>query len=259
MAFCYIDGTRIYYESIGEGSPIVLIHGAGQDTTSWRYNIPFFAKTHRVVALDLPGHGKSEVVLPPINSTSAYAQIVWSVIEELELDRPVLVGHSMGSGICLTVALEHGDGIGGVVGVDGADRVVGVFAEEIHRAYLESPLDLQLEMSMESFRSLCSKQTPAERIEEIAQDLLRIYPPVTAADTQAFNAFDISSRSHKIKTPVLLISGSDDFLVTPEMVRETAKRIKDSRAVILDGVGHFPHTEAPDRFNPAVGEFLASS
>jgi pimeloyl-ACP methyl ester carboxylesterase len=258
MPFCYINGTRIFYESTGEGAPVVLVHGAGQDTASWRYNVPSFAATRRVVALDLPGHGKSEVVSPPIRSTIEYARYVHGVVEHLGLVKPVIMGHSMGSGICLTVALEHGDSVGGVVGVDGADKVMGVFADEIHQAYIESPLELQLEMSMESFRSLCSKQTPSDRIEEIAQDLLRIHPSVTAADTQAFNAFDISNRSHEVNVPVLLISGSDDFLVTPEMVKETAGRIKNSRVVILEGVGHFPHTEAPDRFNPAVGEFLAT-
>lgn len=258
MAFCSIEGKRIFFESIGEGPPIVLIHGAGQDTTSWRYNIPVLAEHHQVVALDLPGHGKSEVLLPPINSTAEYARYVWSIIEELRLEKPVLMGHSMGSGICLTVALGHGIDLGGVVAVDGADKVVGVFADEIHQAYVSSPMDLMLEMSMESFRSLCSKSTPEGRIEEIAQDLLRIHPPVTAADTQAFNSFDISERSNGIGTPVLLISGEDDFLVTPEMVRETAGRIRNSKVVILEGVGHFPHTEAPDRFNPEVGEFLGS-
>jgi pimeloyl-ACP methyl ester carboxylesterase len=119
-------------------------------------------------------------------------------------------------------------------------------------------MELMLEMSMESFRSLCSKKTPDERVEEIAQDLLRIHPPVTAADTQAFSSFDISDRSPEISVPVLLISGSDDFLVTPEMVRQTSERINGSKMVILKGVGHFPHTEAPDRFNNEVGEFLAS-
>jgi len=258
VAFCYINGIRIFYESAGEGPPVVLVHGAGQDTASWRYNIPYFATTHRVVALDLPGHGKSEVLSPPINSTFEYARYVWGVIEDLGLSTPVIMGHSMGSGICLAVALEHGDAVGGVVGVDGADKVVGVFADEIHQAYVESPLELQLEMSMESFRSLCSKQTPNDRIEEIAQDLLRIHPSVTAADTQAFNSFDISDRLHEVSVPVLLISGSDDFLVTPQMVKETSQRIGGSMVVVLEGVGHFPHTEAPDRFNPAVGEFLAT-
>ena len=258
MAFCYIDGARIYYEIEGEGPPVVLVHGAGQDTTSWRYNTPFFASSRMTVALDLPGHGKSEVPEPPISSTAEYARVVWGVIECLKLERPVLMGHSMGSGVCLTVALEHGDKIGGVVAVDGADRVVGVFAEEIHAAYLAAPLDLALEMSMESFRSLCSKATRPERVEEIARDLLRIYPPITAADTQAFSSFDISDCSGEIDAPVLLIAGADDFLVTPVMVEDTAGRIRNSRVAILEGVGHFPHTEAPERFNEAVGEFLAS-
>jgi pimeloyl-ACP methyl ester carboxylesterase len=160
--------------------------------------------------------------------------------------------------VCLTVALEHGENVGGVVAVDGADRVVGVFADEIHAAFLGSSLELLLEMSMESFRSLCSSATPPERVEEIAQDLLRIYPPVTAADTQAFNSFDISASSGGIEAPVLLIAGVDDFLVTPEMVKDTAGRIKDSRVALLEGVGHFPHTEAPERFNEEVGRFLAS-
>ena len=196
--------------------------------------------------------------MSPIGSTEEYADVVWKFILELGLDRPVVMGHSMGSGICLSVALNNGDGLGGVVGVDGADKVVGVFAEEIHRVYIDSSLELMIEMSMESFRSLCSKETPADRIEEIAQDLMRIHPRVTASDTRAFNSFDISDRSHKIDVPVLLISGSDDFLVTPDMVRETSDRISGSRVAILEGVGHFPHTEAPDRFNVEVGKFLDS-
>jgi pimeloyl-ACP methyl ester carboxylesterase len=258
MSFCHIGGRRIFFESEGKGRPVVLIHGAGQDTTSWRYNIPHFAKSCRVIAVDLPGHGKSEVVLPPIRLTADYARYVRDIIEELRLERPVLMGHSMGSGICLTVALEHGEKLGGVVAVDGADKVVGVFAPEIYQSYLESPMELMLEMTMESFRSLCAKSTPPDRVEEIAQDLLRIHPHVTAGDTQAFNSFDISDRSANIKTPVLFIAGSEDFLVTPEMVRGAAVKIKRSKTVILDGVGHFPHTEAPDRFNREVSEFLRS-
>ncbi|NQU07436.1 MAG: alpha/beta hydrolase [Candidatus Abyssubacteria bacterium] len=258
MAFLYVGGRRIFFETAGDGPPLVLIHGAGQDTTSWRYNIPYLAKSHEVVAIDLPGHGKSELALPPINTTEEYARCVWDVIKRLRLERPVMMGHSMGSGICLEIALRHGQSLGGVVGVDGADKVVGVFGEEIHQAYIGASMELMLEMSMESFRSLCSKKTPDERVEEIAQDLLRIHPPVTAADTQAFSSFDISDRSPEISVPILLISGSDDFLVTPEMVRQTSERINGSKMVILEGVGHFPHTEAPDRFNNEVGEFLAS-
>ncbi len=258
MGFCYLDKRRIFYECQGNGPPVVLVHGAGQDTTSWRYNIPHFSRGHQVFALDLPGHGKSEVLLPPVNRTEAYADFVWKFIQELHIERPILMGHSMGAGICMTVALEHGEHLAGIVPVDGADRVIGVFDHDIHQAYLESPMELKLEMTMESFRSLCSKATPAARIEEIAQDLLRIHPDVTAADTQAFNSFDIGSRAGLIAIPVLLISGSDDFLVTPEMVRETAKKMGKAQAVILEGVGHFPHTEAPERFGAVVSRFLAS-
>ncbi|GAB4354580.1 MAG: alpha/beta hydrolase [Candidatus Abyssubacteria bacterium] len=257
MSFCVINGVRIFYECEGEGPPLVLVHGAGQDTVSWRYNVPHFARSHRVIALDLPGHGKSGMVLPHISATDDFVRFVWGVIDALNLERPVLAGHSMGSGICLAVALEHGPRLGGVVAVDGADKVVGVFGEEIHEAYINSPLDLMMEMSMESFRALCSTSTPQERIEEIAQDLLRIHPRVTASDTRAFNSFNISERSGDICVPVLFISGAEDFLVTPTMVRETASRFPNSQVVILDGVGHFPHTEAPERFNREVSEWLA--
>ena len=111
---------------------------------------------------------------------------------------------------------------------------------------------------MESFRSLCSKDTPAERVKGIAQDLLRIHPWITASDTRVFDSFDISDCSREIDAPVLPMSGSDDFLVTPDMVRETAGRISGSKVLILEGVGHFPHTEAPERFNVEGGKFLAS-
>lgn len=259
VAFCHVRGRRTYFESEGgAGFPVVLIHGAGQDTSSWRYNVPALAREHRVIAIDLPGHGKSEVLLPPISSTSDFADHVWNVIRKLRLERPVLMGHSMGAGICLAIALCHGADVRGVIAVDGADKVTGVFGEEIHRAYTHAPMELMLEMSMEGFRSLCSRSTPDARVEEIVRDLLRIHPHVTAADTLAFNSFDIRDRLAEIVTPVLLISGGDDFLVTPEMVRATAARITGSQVVILEGVGHFPHTEAPDRFNAEVVGFLAT-
>ncbi len=70
--------------------------------------------------------------------------------------------------------------------------------------------------------------------------------------------YDPQFRSSGIEAPVLLIAGADDFLVTPVMIEDTAGRIRNSRVAILEGVGHFPHTEAPERFNEAVGEFLAS-
>src|SRR5262245_34889825 len=105
---------RIYFEEAGQGHPVVCLHTAGADTRQWRYvlNDPDFTNNHRMIAFDLPWHGKS---LPPggfetseyLLTTDHYMDIVLAVCAALRLDKPVLAGCSMGGRIALQLAAMH--------------------------------------------------------------------------------------------------------------------------------------------------------
>ena len=97
------DGLWLYYESTGEGSPILLLPGFGESTTMWRKNVPALSAGHRVISLDLRGHGRSMKV-PGNNRQIRMAQDVRELIDHLNLDNVLLVGHSLGGAVAATYA-----------------------------------------------------------------------------------------------------------------------------------------------------------
>lgn len=126
MAYCNVEGIRTYYEAEGEGIPLMLIHGAGQDTLSWHDNISYLSKRYKVFAIDLPGHGKSALIKKrPTKTNKEYADFVWDFIKALKIEQSILIGHSMGAGIAVWVSIDHPDAIKAVVAVDGGAAFSG--------------------------------------------------------------------------------------------------------------------------------------
>lgn len=118
--FTTVDKARIYYEVSGSGSPaVVLVHGWTCDTTFWRFQQPDLAKRFRVMALDLPGHGKSDK--PQIEySADIFARAVLGVMKAAKVDRAVLAGHSMGVTVVRRAYDLEPSRVAGLVSVDGS-------------------------------------------------------------------------------------------------------------------------------------------
>jgi len=125
---------RIYFEEAGEGIPLVCLHTAGCDTRQYRHLMldPAVTKYYRVLAFDMPWHGKST---PPLGwqeeeyrlTTEAYAEAVMSFCRGLELDRPVVMGCSMGGRIVIPLAAEYAKELRAVIGLETADQVQSWF------------------------------------------------------------------------------------------------------------------------------------
>lgn len=125
-----IAGTprRIYFESAGQGRPVLCLHTAGADTRQWRHlmNDADITAQNRLIAFDMPWHGKS---LPPegfereeyLLTTEAYMETVLAVVEALGLERPVLAGCSMGGRIALQLAALHADRFAGFIAIEASD------------------------------------------------------------------------------------------------------------------------------------------
>src|SRR5688572_33086806 len=115
-----VDGAKIHWTSKGSGSPaIIFVHGWTCDDTSWNAQVPVISQRHRVITLDLPGHGQSGLPTSGKFSMELFAKAVEAVRSEAKVDRAVLVGHSMGTPVIRQYALMYPARVAGLVIVDG--------------------------------------------------------------------------------------------------------------------------------------------
>jgi pimeloyl-ACP methyl ester carboxylesterase len=239
-----------------------MTHGASQDTLSWRENIEYFARRYKVYAIDLPGHGKSDLIgNKPCRSTDEHAAAISRFMMALKIRKPILVGHSMGAAISITASLNYAAEVAGVVAVDGGAAFLGA-AGVNYRGNILIDAEINPADWMEtSILSVLGKTTPMSRRKQMAFDCSRCSPYVQYSDLITYTSFSFAARMHEAKVPVYYIVGEDDWSTTPKICRETAAKLEahgvKSGVWELKGVGHIPHWEQPDVFNKTLEEVLA--
>jgi pimeloyl-ACP methyl ester carboxylesterase len=262
MPYAYLDGLRLYYEEEGAGRPLLMIHGASQDTLSWHDNIKHYAKRYHVLAIDLPGHGKSELVnRRPTTVTEEFADYVWRFIEAKQLRNPILIGHSLGAGISIVTAIAHPDGIAGVVAVCGGAAFRGATGVSYQPEVLRNTQINATDWLETIFHSVLGRTTSIARRREMAFDATRCSPYVAYADLLTYSSLNLYESLHKLRTPVFYIVGEDDWSTTPDMARKTSEMLAAMGVRTefneLKGIGHIPHWEQPDAFNAMLDGVLA--
>ena len=132
--FADVNGIRLYYESQGDGRPVVLVHGLGLSSDMWRYQVPALARRYRVIALDTRGHGDSSKPPGPYDM-AMYIEDLRQLLDFLGFEKPVLIGLSMGGGIVQSFALAHLERVLalGLIST-GSDHTDAVRAEFFHNA-----------------------------------------------------------------------------------------------------------------------------
>lgn len=266
MSYLTIDGVRTYYEDQAAErqlalAPLLMIHGASADTLAWHDNIAHFARTRRVIAIDLPGHGKSALLKArPTETTEEFAGHLAAFLQALQPGPVMLVGHSMGAAIAITTAIEHPSLVSGVVAVCGGAAFRGAagvgFQGDLLRNVSVNPTDW-LETT---FHSVLGRTTSAQRRNEMAFDATRASPYVAFADLITYTSFDFNATMTRLTRPVHWIVGEDDWSTSPAMARDTSARLAalgvSSSVTELAGVGHIPHWEQPAVFNRALDGVL---
>ena len=247
--------NRIYFETAGQGIPLVCLHTAGADATQYRHllNDAEITQNYQVIAFDLPWHGKS---LPPVGyhlevyylTTELYVDTVMAVCQALGLEQPVIMGCSMGGRIVLQLALSRGTELGAVIGLEGADHQEPWYDTEwLHRPDVHGG-----EISAALVSGLVAPQSPDEYRWETLWGYLQGGPGVFKGDLHFYRVdSDYRDRVGDIDTkqcPVYLLTGEYDFSCTPEDTLRTAARIDGAQATIMEGLGHFPMCEDPARF-----------
>lgn len=237
--------------------PLVCIHGAGSSSVTFMDLIRRFQGGRRIVAPDLPGHGQSDRWHETV-SLDGYRDATGTVCARLGLQRVLLLGHSMGAAVALRCALAWPERVAGLILVAGGGVLsVDPGVMELLRACLPPGDDTWVDRMPEAMARLSfSPETPAE-VRARWQAVLWAAPrSVVLADFAACDGFDVRDALGTLRLPVLLVGGSDDLLVPPHLLQETAARIPGAQLVLLPRAAHLPHLEAPEAFSAALDEFL---
>jgi pimeloyl-ACP methyl ester carboxylesterase len=248
-----LDGARLHYVNYGKGSEsLILIHGWTMNEDNWRDQVTDLAKRNRVIAVDLPGHGKSDK--PQVTySMDFFARAVEAVMRDAKVKRAVLVGHSMGTPIARQFYRNYPDKTLGIVIADGPLRPFGEKAMmEAMTASFRGPNYKDAMGQM--FAGMFGPNLSAEAQGRIQASRLSTpqYVLVSAWEGMADPAI---WGEDKINVPVLAIMAKNPFF-GPDLEQRYRGIAPNLDFRLWDGVGHFVMMERPKEFNEAVLGFL---
>jgi len=253
-----LDGAkhRVYVEEAGRGMPLLCLHTAGADSRQYRHvlNDADVTDRFRVVAFDLPYHGRST---PPDGwwlekyrlTTASYLEMVRAVWLALGLERPVVLGCSMGGAIVLKIAAEFQDELSGVVGLESSAYAPGRYNEFLHHPAIHGG-----ELCASYTYGLNSPLSPEASRRENWWYYSQSGPGVYQGDVYFYSLdWDAREDLNRIDTnrcKVALLTGEYDYSCTPQMSEAVAAAIPGSRLTIMKGMGHFPMIENYPAFRP---------
>ena len=252
---------RLYFEEAGQGIPLVCLHTAGSDGRQYRalLNDPDITNRFRVIAFDLPWHGKSS---PPAGfereayqlTTDLYVDTVMAVCRVLQLDRPVVIGCSIGGRAVLHLALRHGDYFRAAIGLQSATHAdPGADTRLRDLRLLHRPDVHGQEAAAGSVACLIAPTSPSADAWETLWHYMQGGPGVFLGDLHYyFTDGDLrNGLLDKLDTercPLHLLTGEYDLSATPELTAELARLVKATSFQVMEGMGHFPMSENPAQF-----------
>ena len=246
---------RLYVEEAGQGVPLLCLHTAGADARQYRglMNDARITNDFRVIAFDMPWHGKSS---PPAGwqdeeyhlSSQSYVQLILDVAAVLELDKPVAMGCSIGGRIVLHLAHQHPERFRALIGLESA----AFTAPYYDLSWLNRP-DVHGGMVCAGVVSgLVAPTAPSEERWETLWHYMQSGPGVFKGDLHFYMIDgDIRARVKQIdikRCPLFFLTGEHDYSCTAEGTLAVAEKT-GAEATIMKGLGHFPMSEDPKRFN----------
>lgn len=253
MPHCDTPFGTLYYADHGKAHtsyvPVVLIHGAASNRLTWSAQLRRLPD-RRVIALDLPGHGKSSQRGDQPVSVAGYAQAVIALLDELGIHQFIAVGHSMGGAIAQRLALTYPDRVAGLVLIGTGSRLA------VNPKILET-LDDDPQTVVGWIHKWSWAPTTPDDLRAAAYEALQATPPaLIRADYAACDAFDVSDRLGDISAPTLVISGSLDKMTPPTLGQDLAAGIPHTQFVLIEGGGHSMHLEQAEAVAKTVRQWL---
>jgi pimeloyl-ACP methyl ester carboxylesterase len=265
------EGVKIRFREMGRGRPVVFIHGFGASLDTWRYITDALKSDHRLVHLDLKGHGLSDRPRDEKYSLKDHADIVLGLVRHLGLKEVTLVGHSFGSIVAVAAALQASESpdpnIAGLVVIDGALEPEHVpFFLKLLRVPLLGWLSVKLTTA--PFRTRLMLLRAFHDHTKVTDELVELYAGyqripgtehamvATAGHMVPDNLPLLRERLAGLRIPVLNIWGEQDVVVKRPGAESVCKILPRCRLVTIADSGHVPQEEIPANVVPLLREFL---
>ncbi len=269
-----VEGLPTRYLTAGEGPPLLLLHGVGDNAFDWQWVMPALAHTYQVYALDLPGSGGSAKPLPDY-SPAFFARFATAFLDALGVERAAVVGNSLGGLVGLRLALSGPERVAalGLVSSGGLGREVTYalrslalpgFGKLVAVAWgKRRPGALQRALGRSALLFARPWRVPREWIKE--QYRLARLPGFLEAQLATVRA-QVGLRGQRevlvdrlshLKVPTLVVWGARDRVLPYSQGQEAAARLPEGTLELVPDCGHAPHVEQPERFVSGLGEFLS--
>jgi pimeloyl-ACP methyl ester carboxylesterase len=245
----------MHYEIAGNGTPIILLHGIGSNSRSWRRQMRVFGEMAKAVAWDAPGFGKSEDPDHVRPSMRFYADALRDLLDTLGLHSAVLLGHSLGGVIAQEFYRSYPERVAALILAD-TSQGGGAESPEIRDRKLANRLHLirsmtPAQMARQRAPSLLSKHAPDVLVEETVSIMSEVRAPGYEFAARALADADLRGALDRIHVPLLIVWGAED-----EITPQWNDWPEAARVEIIPAAGHLCYAEQPDRFNEVVLEFL---
>jgi len=268
-----VDGLPIRYLVAGEGPPLVLLHGAGDNSLDWRWVMPTLAVTHRVYAPDLPGSPDSARPAAAY-SPAFFERFVAAFVDALGIGRATFVGNSLGGLVALRLALSQPARVTALVLVDSAG-----LGSAINPMFTSVNIPLLGEAAMPFWRTSVSayqrawgrtallfahppRSVPPEWLAEqcrlaLSSGYLEAHMTVLRALVRPLGQREVLvNRLPFLEVPTLVVWGARDRVFPQSQAREAVTHLREGSFALIPDCGHMPHVECPDRFLGALDGFL---
>jgi pimeloyl-ACP methyl ester carboxylesterase len=262
-----VQGQPIHVVELGSGPPLVFIHGLSGSWQNWLEQLPVFARSHRVIAFDLPGFGATPLPSEKI-SIAGYARLVVGLFDALGVEHAVLVGNSMGGFVAAEMAIRFPSRVERLVLVSAAGLSIEGRRNESVLAVLRQ-LDRRLTRSMGPRMEALARHPRGRRLlfKLVAHQPKRLSGPLMAEQIRtptgfadavdALTDYPIRDRLGEIACPVLIVWGARDLLVPVADADLFERLIPDARKVVWPDTGHVAMLERPAAFNALLEAFLS--
>ena len=270
-----VNGLRLHWREAGSGRPLVLLHpGPGLDGSIFFPFLEPLAERHRLIALDLPGNGRSDTGQPNDWTLASCADTVEAFARVLGLRDCTLLGHSFGSFVALTHLARHPGAAARVVASCGAaserwfdtmdDRIATLEPAALRRQVREAFDRESRVRTPEDCRRMWADEMPffvadprSDALERLCEALERVvFQTAIYTSEGPEETYDVRAELARSATPVLAIGGALDLSIPPEASEEIALLAPRGTLAIIEGAGHFPFVEQPDAYLSALRDWL---
>lgn len=271
-SYLEINDVKLHLRKRGEGPAIFLIHGSFASLHTWQDWENELSKSFTTISMDLPGHGLTGPTKSEDYTTDAYAELIFKLANQLEIDTFYVAGNSMGGNVAWKMALHHPERVKKLILVDAAGY--WKMANDSVAKPTKRPFIFKL-LSNDAVGKAFTKITPYFLFN---RNLQQVYGDKTKVKSETIDRYyelmlregnreatlkrlrnsgsDLQDSIRFIKTPTLILWGAQDAWIPVEHAHRFHEAIKNSTLIIFDGAGHVPMEEIPDESVEAVLSFL---